>query len=160
FSLRFGEAFDRISQASTRHPRVILREKIQHCGLGPLTGFAQHPTDGFVDQVVLVFQQEGGDAKCIFEVASFDECRSRNNRDSTLPNIRRLGEAIEDLSRPGRQMLSHDTSSAGIAEISVIYVARVLQVEIKHLLFCAFVPSLKLKYKDLQGGEAVLMHAR
>ena len=32
FSLRFGEAFDCISQGSTGHPRVILREKIQHCG--------------------------------------------------------------------------------------------------------------------------------
>jgi len=120
FSLRFGEVFDCISQGSTRHPRVILREKIQHCGLGPLAGFAQHPADGFVDQVVLVFQQDGGNAECIFEVASFDECRSRNNRDSTLPNVRRLGEAIEDLSRPGCQTLSHNVRSGSIDEIQLL----------------------------------------
>ncbi len=88
----FGKALDCISQRSSRDARVILCEEVQHCELGPLTGFAQHPADGFVDQVVLVFQQEGGDAKCIFEVASL-----MNAAVATIA-IRR-SQTFEDLAR-------------------------------------------------------------
>ena len=59
-SLLGVEALDGIAQHGPRHGRGVGVQKPQQPVTIPLTGFPKHTTDGLVDEVVVVSDQQAG----------------------------------------------------------------------------------------------------
>src|SRR5204863_7872493 len=64
---RRGEALDRVAQHSTRHARSIPSQESLLGGAVALPHLAQHPADRFVNQIVTVVDEDGGDAQRVVE---------------------------------------------------------------------------------------------
>jgi hypothetical protein len=54
-ALRFGQVFQSIAQHDARHAGGVPVEEGQEAGLVDVSGGAQHPANGLVDQVLVVF---------------------------------------------------------------------------------------------------------
>lgn len=83
----FGEALDGVAEHGPGHCLVapIARQKRFQCGLVPLSGLAQEPANGFVDEVVGVMEENVGDGESVFQLPMPDECHGADDTDALLP---------------------------------------------------------------------------
>src|SRR5688572_24515439 len=107
-------ALDCISKHRARHlPIVLSQERV----FGPavaLSNLSQHPPDSFVDQVVWVLQKKSRNTQRRTEFIALDEMKCRDDRDSSLPDVARLGEPLEQLHLLRAKMRTDDMLGRGI----------------------------------------------
>ena len=84
-SFRFGEFFDGVTKHRSGHLVVMLLDKQKEHWFVSLSKLSKHPSDGLVDQVMLMRKQYLCDFDCCFKIVAFDEIVSGHNRDSVLP---------------------------------------------------------------------------
>ena len=112
------------------HPAIALREKVPERGTVTLPRLAQHPSDGLVDQVVSVPEQEVSYPERLVQLAAPDELMGRDDGDAPLPQRRRSREPRQRRTAAVREPAADDGPGGGVDEIPVVDVARVSEVRL------------------------------
>lgn len=81
----FGELLDGVAEHRAGHRGGIFIEKEFEAAPVALAGFAEHPADGLVHQVVLMGHQLDSQRVSVVELAVPDQSQSRDDGDSLLP---------------------------------------------------------------------------
>jgi len=88
------EMFSCISQVCSRHPARMRVEKRQQSLPIALSRFAQPATGCFVNQVMIIIQQQFGELERVIDIAFSDEVPGADDRGPPLPNIFRACESV------------------------------------------------------------------
>ena len=79
--------FDSVTQGGARNLAVVFTKKLKQCRTGDDPSLPQCPTDGFVKKVVLVAEQQFGNAEGVFNLPCFDKGEGGNYGDTALPKV-------------------------------------------------------------------------
>ncbi len=90
FASRRLHAFYGVSQGGAGHAEVVLLQKACHGRFVFFAHFAQHPSYGFVYQVVSVAQMSLCDAEYVVEIAFAYECEACDYGYSLMPQVAAL----------------------------------------------------------------------
>lgn len=96
-----------------------------------LAHFSQHPSDGFVHQIVLVSEKLLRKCANLSKLARFDERERGHHRNALLPKIPRASEGVKG---SGISLFEHNTSdeigSGTIDEIPVVHRTNVAEIKL------------------------------
>ena len=118
-----------ISQCGTRHPECVLLEESRQRFPVTFTDFAQHPSDGFVDQIVRMRKKFFGQRERIGKFTVSDKRDRRNDRDALLPQTRAFRHPIQDVPLFIEQIQSDDRRTGQVYQIPVVRPVGMLEVE-------------------------------
>lgn len=90
------EAFDCVAEGGAVHGGVAGGEVGFECVGVVFAYFAQHPADGFVDEVVWVGEEGVGDSECVGKSVVADEGECGDDCDALFPEVVAVGEWVED----------------------------------------------------------------
>jgi hypothetical protein len=82
-----------------------------------------------VDQVLLIVQQQPGDAKSIAKFAALNEVAGGDHRDPAPPQGRRVRQPHEGSAAAGREVSADDLPGRAVDEIPVVDPGRVAEIE-------------------------------
>jgi hypothetical protein len=101
-------------------------EKTLERGAVAIADFAQHPTRRFVNEVMLVVEQELGESERVGERALPDERQRGQDRDTALPEIVGAREAVQRSPIALCEIAADDCRRRRVDEIPVLRFARVV----------------------------------
>ena len=78
---------DGIAQGGARNSGVVAFEEGEEASAVFDSSFAEHPSDGFVHEVVFVSEEGFGEAECVVELSGADEGECGDDGDASLPEV-------------------------------------------------------------------------
>lgn len=90
-ALGLGKALDGITKSSAGKAGGMVVEKIEKGFKVAFADFAEHPTDGFVNKIVGIGNENKGKIESIFKLVLADESEGRNERNTLFPKTAGFG---------------------------------------------------------------------
>ena len=129
FSLGSRESLDRVAQHGPRHLPAVFSQEGFLGGLIPFSHLPQHPADRFLDEILLVMEENLADSQGVFKLLLLDEPKRRQDRNSPFPQHGRMGEPVKRFPAPEHQEIARNVGRGEIDEIPVVDPSRAFQVE-------------------------------
>lgn len=153
--------FDGVSKHGARHVVGVSLEECEERRAIALADFAEHPTAGFVDQVVRVVQESLAEGDGIFEVVVADEVQGSDDGHTSLPEDFGPSKLMEGSAWAGEEEGSEEGWGGRIDQVPVVDAARSGKIETVGLLggervFFAF----DLSDEDEEGEHSFFVPGR
>lgn len=122
--------------------------------------FAEHPSGGFVNEVVPIVGEHFGDRQRVIEIVVADEVLRGDDGDAAFPERFGLRERVQTIAIAFEQMRADDVRCRGVDQIPVVDAMRVRDVAPINLVTRHVVAALVLVNENSQREKARLVPAR
>src|SRR5690625_1794782 len=92
---RVGKFFTGVTKHRSWHHPIPASQKNTKSLSVPIADFPEHPSDSFLNQILLVFQQEIRQPEGIFEFSLFDKVEGYHDCRPLLPEISGTGQIVQ-----------------------------------------------------------------
>jgi hypothetical protein len=99
------------------------------CAWVALADLPQHPTAGFVDEVMAIPKQRTTEAERIVEIAAPNEGKGRDHRHAATPQRRGRSQPVEEVARTVHEPLAEEGRGGQVHEIPVIESVECAEIE-------------------------------
>ena len=154
------EFFNRVAKHGPGHGEAVGVEEVHQLARVPFAGFAQHPSAGFVDEVLRGIEEMGGEGKCFREVALADKGKRRDDGDSLFPEDFRGGEFPERIARAIEKVGADDFIGRDVHEIPIVDPRSGGKIEIENGFLDGGISPLESPDQNQECQKAFLMPRR
>ena len=124
---------DGVAESRTRKPGRITFQKVGEGIPVSFAHLAEHPSYGFMHQVMFMRHQPFGQRQCIGKIRTADKGPGTDNRNPLLPQI-----IIQDGTVPAYLIFADNIPAGQIQQIPFIATTGILQIETIHLFPFSF----------------------
>jgi hypothetical protein len=138
----------------------MLIQKIHFCLKIPISDFPEHPPHGFMDEILLVFQQGAGNLQSILKKPVSNIIKGGDDGDSPFPQIPGPGKIVQGRFVLIRKIASGNVMGRAVYQVPVVDVQGMGHINGVDLVFCLFIPGFEKPCQEKKGQQAGFVEGR
>lgn len=155
FAVFFVEVFEGVAEGGAGHGFVMLVEEGLEVGAaGTLADFAEHPADGFVNEVVFVIEQDLGDGEGVEGFGLLDVVEGGDHGDAAFPEDGGAGEFGEEGFVAAGEVVADEMLGTDVDQVPVVDAMGVFQIKVVEFFLVGLIGGVIAGDEDEEGGEA------